>query len=441
MPSKKLFAHLRFFFYPQRGISRLNGLKATACAKHGAYIQSSLSAETTHILVSRGHTSQKFWDLVKNSAVPRSCEVLDSEWPSVCIEAGTLEKPTAFRITETSEAPATELQKPKRPREESAEEAGESIGGEVVQSNQVLIDGLHDIIMAREAAGEEFSARAYKQALKAVELSSQPIVTKESALKLGLSSRMAQFVCDLRSSTGILSIASRQKAETLRLFATVYGVGPYLSRILYQKGFRTLDDIKGEVDQNGRVSIEHHQDFIERMSRTEVDKHFQKVKKLVALVDSELHVECMGSHRRGSLDCGDIDIILTKKDVEQKELKKSLKALLEMMFDSAFALHTFAKGPDRWLGATQVISKWRRMDILLVPWKELGAAMIYYTGDDMFNRRLRLRAKRNGMRLSQNGLYRISSGSPVLLESHDEKRIFELLKAEYLEPEQRVTKL
>lgn len=47
--------------------------------------------------------------------------------------------------------------------------------------------------------------------------------------------------------------------------------------------------------------------------------------------------------------------------------------------------------------------KWRRLDILVVAEVEMGAALIYFTGNDIFNRSLRLLASRLGYRLNQYG--------------------------------------
>jgi len=61
--------------------------------------------------------------------------------------------------------------------------------------------------------------------------------------------------------------------------------------------------------------------------------------------------------------------------------------------------------------------------------------MIYFTGNDIFNRSMRLLASKKGMRLNQRGLYRdvirgkdrakITEG--VKVEGQDERRIFERL--------------
>jgi DNA polymerase IV len=89
---------------------------------------------------------------------------------------------------------------------------------------------------------------------------------------------------------------------------------------------------------------------------------------------------------------------------------------------------------------------WRRIDLLVVPESEFGAALIYFTGDDIFNRSIRELSKSKGMRLNQRGLYkdvmRSSTGvkltDGVLVEGADEKEIFKILDVPWRPPEQRI---
>jgi DNA polymerase lambda/DNA polymerase IV len=81
----------------------------------------------------------------------------------------------------------------------------------------------------------------------------------------------------------------------------------------------------------------------------------------------------------------------------------------------------------------------------LVPESQYGAALVYFTGNDIFNRSMRLLASRKGMRLNQRGLYkevmrgknRVKVTEGELLEGRDEKRIFELLGVKWREPSER----
>jgi DNA polymerase lambda len=51
-------------------------------------------------------------------------------------------------------------------------------------------------------------------------------------------------------------------------------------------------------------------------------------------------------------------------------------------------------------------SKHRRLDIICVPYNEMGCALLYFTGSDYFNRSMRHFAKQRGYSLSQHGIAR-----------------------------------
>jgi DNA polymerase IV len=102
----------------------------------------------------------------------------------------------------------------------------------------------------------------------------------------------------------------------------------------------------------------------------------------------------------------------------------------------------------KWHGASCLphLQIWRRIDFLYVPSEELGAALIYFTGNDIFNRSLRLLASKRGLRLNQRGLYsdvlrgkgRVKLTEGTLLEGKSERRIFEILGVPWRPPEHRI---
>ncbi|CAI4938187.1 ANL_collapsed_G0005660.mRNA.1.CDS.1 [Saccharomyces cerevisiae] len=75
----------------------------------------------------------------------------------------------------------------------------------------------------------------------------------------------------------------------------------------------------------------------------------------------------------------------------------------------------------------------RRLDFFCCKWDELGAGRIHYTGSKEYNRWIRILAAQKGFKLTQHGLFR----NNILLESFNERRIFELLNLKYAEPEHR----
>lgn len=79
------------------------------------------------------------------------------------------------------------------------------------------------------------------------------------------------------------------------------------------------------------------------------------------------------------------------------------------------------------------------------PETEYGAALIYFTGNDIFNRSIRLLASKRQMRLNQRGFYKnvIRRGNREkltqgqLVEGRSEKKIFEILRVQWREPHER----
>jgi DNA polymerase/3'-5' exonuclease PolX len=73
-------------------------------------------------------------------------------------------------------------------------------------------------------------------------------------------------------------------------------------------------------------------------------------------------------------------------------------------------------------------SLFRRIDILIVPFDELGSALIQWTGNDLFNRRLRTLAKSKSMKLTQHGLFSVEpDGSSTKIASKTEMDVFNAL--------------
>jgi len=161
----------------------------------------------------------------------------------------------------------------------------------------------------------------------------------------------------------------------------------------------------------------------------------------------------MGSYRRGTTDSGDIDLIVTRPDADINHIRSTVvDVLIPRLMQEGFlktALATSHKDTGtKWHGASALpgISIWRRIDLLLVPWDEMGAALIYFTGNEIFNRSIRLLASKKGMRLNQRGLYRdvirgkgrgrMTKGT--LMEGKSERRIFEILGVPWRPPHHRM---
>jgi len=130
----------------------------------------------------------------------------------------------------------------------------------------------------------------------------------------------------------------------------------------------------------------------------------------------------VGSLRRGTDTCGDIDILAIGGDATLMDV---------------FIAHPHV---DRVLGHGDTKSSVRlrggyQADLRLVPPESRGAAMQYFTGSKAHNIAVRERAVRLGLTLNEYGLFRIDDNSRVGGET--EEGIYKALGLSWMEPELR----
>lgn len=243
----------------------------------------------------------------------------------------------------------------------------------------------------------------------------------------------------------------------------------------------------------------YYEDWMKPILREECDAIFQVVIDELKLVDSECKVELQGSYIRGAQECGDIDLLFFKPGCDDTSeiatimekvavglyFKGYIQCFLQLtdtIYDlfsqtikerltkcnikvpssteyppRADALKKFYLGlklpseqsfkrdsesrdiikldpVDQFMSLSSEENPCRRVDFFCCKWCELGAARIQWTGPKEFNRWFRTHAIQKGMKLTQHGLYRDEN---VMLESFDDRRIFELLGEEYISPIER----
>ncbi|KAM7206637.1 hypothetical protein V8F33_000280 [Rhypophila sp. PSN 637] len=321
---------------------------------------------------------------------------------------------------------------------------------------------------------DHWRTTAYRKAITTLKKQTTKITSESQAYALpNIGRRLAQKIEEIVNTDRLkrLEYANDEPLDNvLELFLKIYDVGTSRANKWISQGFRTLDDLKerAALTTNQRAGVEHFDDLNTRIPREEVTLLGEYVKKEAKLIDPAVELLIGGSYRRGSDSSGDIDFIVTKKDaVSSGELVPFLKELIEVLERKGFitatlaALHSERSGKNgagsKWHGCCVLPSDtpnaegksqraiWRRIDFLLVPETEYGAALIYFTGNDIFNRSMRLLASKKGMRLNQRGLYRdvmlgkgrVKVTDGELVEGRDEKRIFEILGVKWREPSER----
>ncbi|KAK8216163.1 DNA polymerase beta-like protein [Phyllosticta capitalensis] len=336
-----------------------------------------------------------------------------------------------------------------------------------------------------DRVGDEWRTRAYRRAVSTLRKQDERIMTKEEAFELPfigqrLATKIEEIVWTNRLRRLDATIADPMDAA-LRTFMGVYGVGLSQASKWVMKGFKTLEDLKGvPLTPAQQVGIDHYEDLNTRIPRDEVTRHAAVVTAAIQKLDKDFTVTVGGSYRRGASSCGDIDMLISHPNASQAYLQEmTLNRLVPQLTKAGYLKVALASAANyengsKWHGtcalpasecgtrsydaapselasaevteSETVDGPWRRIDLLLVPHYELGAALIYFTGNDIFNRSIRLLASRKHMRLNQRGLYKnvmrardrtkVTEGE--LVEGADEKKIFEILGVPWRKPEHRI---
>lgn len=155
-----------------------------------------------------------------------------------------------------------------------------------------------------------------------------------------------------------------------------------------------------------------------------------------------------GSYRRGKESCGDVDVLITRKDGKRDHnFMNSLVMNLEkvLLTDNLVVPKTGSHGSETYMGVGRVEGGiHRRIDLKYYPREQFGYAVLYFTGSDHFNRSMRLYAQKKGYSLSDHGIYPNLRGTRnreiwkgELIPCYSEKDVFNFLGLTYRNPEDR----
>ena len=217
----------------------------------------------------------------------------------------------------------------------------------------------------------------------------------------------------------------------------ITGVGMVRAKKWIKLGINNINDVKNAIS-NGTITSTHHidigikyyDDFQKRIKREEIDKMKLLLDTSIKKINKSILFEICGSYRRGLLESGDIDILITHPT--DRFLKKIIKELINNKFiiDSLTS-----KGDTKFMGVCKLYETERRIDIREVDYKSYYAALLYFTGSKDFNLYIRNKALEKNYSLNEYGLTNLENNSLQIL--NNEKEIFDILDIPYLPPTER----
>ncbi|QPG73350.1 hypothetical protein FOA43_000660 [Brettanomyces nanus] len=305
----------------------------------------------------------------------------------------------------------------------------------------------------------EFRTIQYRNALKTIQTLTSPIKSADVLDSYyGFGKALKSHITEILSTGTFAKLEVLQKKvsanKDLRLvneICVIHGFGPVTAYKLIRKyDIVEVSDLQNKkvyesLTKQQRLGLKYKNDWGQRIPRRDVERLYQRMLDIVAGnvigdISNKPVIKIAGSYLRGKKDCGDMDIILYQKGLnDPQQLHKLLYELVTLLEKERFInceLTEITPKSNKFNGGC-VLSEdpdeiCRRIDIICVEYQQLGSTMIYFVGNDTFNRGLRLIANLKGERLSDKGLVEVVEKSDGieeerLIESFDEKKILELL--------------
>ena len=233
-----------------------------------------------------------------------------------------------------------------------------------------------------------------------------------------------------------------ERNDPINILTKVYGIGPKKAKEFVDKGITSIEDLKENTDllNNAmKIGLTYFEDIEKRIPREEIDiykKVFERIFSNATPPNSSF--EIVGSYRRNAKTSGDIDLIITNKDNDQKAFIQFIDALIK----EKVIVEVLSRGKSKSLTITKIDDKpARRVDFLYASPEEYPFSILYFTGSKIFNTIQRQRALKLGYTLNEHGLYHIENGkktNKVDKTFESEREIFKFLGMEYIEPPNRI---
>ena len=318
-------------------------------------------------------------------------------------------------------------------------------GGSKERLNEKFIGILGELEVIMMKQGEPFRAKAYHKAQETI-LSYLKDIYNYNELK-GLPGIGPTILEKLKeySETGTLKVIEREKNNPVNILADVYGIGPKKAKELVDKGFTTIDMLRTEegkkhLSENQLKGLEFYEDILKKIPRSEIEEYFllfNTIFQCIVQPNDEASFEIVGSFRRGSLQSGDIDVIVTSKNTD------IFKTFIDKLIENKIIIHVLSRGMSKCLVITKIpcSNVARRVDFLFTDKKEYPFAILYFTGSKAFNTVMRHYALKKGLTMNEHGLYVMNGKKKGLLVEHEfstEKDIFNYLGLQFKKPDERI---
>ena len=267
-----------------------------------------------------------------------------------------------------------------------------------------------------------FKVRAYRNAAQTVRGLSTPLQKmlddEEDLTELpGIGDDMARYIAELLKTGRLkrLEALHKEVPHSVVELMHVGGLGPKKAKVLWQSLKITTVDQLEKAAQSGKIAglkgfgkkteqnilegIAEQRSFQGRFKLADADQYVLPLVEYLRKSKGVEQLEVAGSYRRRRETVGDIDILVTAAKAGP---------IMKRFTEYPLVKKVQSEGETR---GTVFLKSGLQVDLRIVPPKSFGAALVYFTGSKNHNIKLRTRAQKRNLRISEYGVFRQKKGA------------------------------
>lgn len=310
--------------------------------------------------------------------------------------------------------------------------------------NEGIINELTTLLNYYKQVGDKWRVRAYNGAISSIRSYNKEIKNRDEAIKIsGVGKAIADKIDEFLKTQKVQKVEKvkesikelSEKVYTINRFLNIWGVGEVKANELYDKGFRSIDDIrksgKSYLNSNQLIGLKYYEELLRPIPRDRITifKYALKIVLNREFGKNTYKLEICGSYRRGKDTSGDIDCLITSTLFNLEDVVRVLQC-----YDIITDILSYKS--EKFMGIAHCPSQENnhfRFDITFVKGEEWYTGLLYFTGSQAHNIMMRATAKKLGYKLDQHGL--MKENKYFIINS--EKDVYDILGLEYVEPKYR----
>lgn len=297
----------------------------------------------------------------------------------------------------------------------------DEIYNQEMKKNKLIYDYLEYLELYYKKQKDVFRSKAYQKAKKTIKELNYPLMSKKQLNNLpgigqGISKKIDQII-----QTSQLKIKETEnfdliRLRTIELFTSLWGIGQEQAMKWYDKGYRTLDDVKPFLTKSQLLAYQYKDQLSQKIPIEDVEEFQKQLDKILKNIEYTI----TGSYRRRLPLIGDIDILISNKEAINLALSKLKTKGILREGTSTTAI-------------VQINDRIAKVDFFYVPKSSWATGLIARTGPQDFVIEMRKFAAKNGFKLTDTELSK--NGIPI--PTPTEKSVFDQLNLEYVYPTDR----